>query len=1341
MNKLHENLEKQELNINSIDINDITSFLTKSGFLKKSPLSKTQLYILNYNSSYLQNLCEVLEFNENIKYNDVLKKHKNLISSINTIFNINCSLEQIYEQYKYYTKENISLNIFLNWIILLDLIITNFGYAFNFENEKAFNNLIKNKIDLIDINLVYSSDNIKKINNKTQQLYKNIENHPAYMGKNPYSDLIIAIYLFSLENKLIINKEITNLSVLLEYFELYNKIYISNLNISILIYIEIIILINIHFYGNKNKKKYFDYNQLSKNISIYKNLELSQINNISFFSPQKRTLNKKKIARSSSEFNNILTVEENLPNIYLFDNEIPLNLYDSSIKIFMFQNYLKLYMFFYLSKHKIKLTMNLTIENIQELIRKINNMNTKINEMKKIENPPNSSRENYGSIIAPNNDFAESLRNYIKVNKKVQNPKKEITSEETNNNTHYINNNNVNIINKNKIFPNLRYFSEVQGKKLNVIDFKIMNKNCMNLNFNNFKFEQLLIKLINSMDLSIIRKINTNYIDYILNSNNCYFQESIFSFSSIYPSKERDIDVTDSSIMLTPSSIPKFKNEFLKEKKSDIINDNLSIDEFFDECENLFYFLDYYSHIESKKLPNIIQIKLNTFKCIINPKTKNIQIFFNFSNIKEKNLFHYLKETKNMLIFIQKYQFIIRGLKEFKLYQSTIRVSQTNFRSSQLNYYFTFITHKLVDYIEEMKFNKIIIYETQLNNYNHNMKVYIKDVNIKKKSQISNLKAIIQSCPFFPKIKVLLEYVSDFVDIWDLIVFSDIEKDIKLLRTFDDNKLFFFITKENNMNENANKYLLTVVNDNKSKKDKKNKNCSGKTKEYEYLNIIIYTKNSREDLAKIMNVMQLLIVNKNSVLDYKTNLIIDRFFYEQNILLDQRMQQLQLNISGIIDDFFLISKKFGAINNNYINIKSNKNNKLSKKIKDKKNIKETENNTNEYFNYDFFIGDDYVGVLNNHQYDISLDYKNNFYQLIYDFLSVLSSCIELIYFILKSKNIFILRFVYILRTTDNLYYSFEYKNGNIFIKKLKEFTSLFTLNIKKSIPLFCFISKKDKELNNGEIIDDNNFYDVFIRLFLNLNKVAKNKELNIEFFKKLHKNIFKDLPFELVGFSYEAFLFFNDFFVNNDYLTISNGEKFDKCNILPIEGYFNYKNYMKIISLFNSKDKNQKLIVNNLNIFNFGIDFNYIYKNKSNILFGFSKIDYFINEYNNYIINIIQYEFKQKKEALKKKFERKIKNKDNKKNIDKFIKKIKEYTFGNLENEIDNNNNKKEYHLLVFNSSLESYDSIIKDYFKKKMIIRTQKNELNVFQVEEMNQENKIQNNDLKENKKDCLIF
>ena len=232
-----------------------------------------------------------------------------------------------------------------------------------------------------------------------------------------------------------------------------------------------------------------------------------------------------------------------------------------------------------------------------------------------------------------------------------------------------------------------------------------------------------------------------------------------------------------------------------------------------------------------------------------------------------------------MQIFIQKYKFIIRCLKEYKLYQSTLRVSQNNFRSSQLNYFFTFITHKVVDYIDEIKFNRIIIYETQLNNYSPNMKVYLKDFYLKKKLQIANLKSIIQSCSFFNKIKVLLEYVSDYVEIWDLIVFSDNDKDIKLLRTFDDNKLFFFIIKENDSNDNTNKYLLTVINENGTKNRKNEKSVKSKSKQYEYLNIIMYIKNSPEDLSKIINVFQSLVINKNSVLHFLFSLSVSYLLF------------------------------------------------------------------------------------------------------------------------------------------------------------------------------------------------------------------------------------------------------------------------------------------------------------------------------------------------------------------------------------------------------------------------------------------------------------------------------
>ena len=1339
MNKLHETLEKAEFNQNSIDINDLCSFLIKCGFLKKCSFTKIQSYLLNYNSTYYQNICNILQFNEKVTLEEISDKHKNITSSLKKLFNINVTLEEIYSQYLYYTKENISINIFINWLIIIDLIINNFSVSLNFEKERNFSNLMKNKIEIFDISSIISNNLINKnSNSKLELLYKNLERQPTYMGKYAESDLIITIYLMSLENQIKINKEIPNLSIILNYLELYNKIYISNIYISLIIYLEIIILINIHLYSNKNKKNYFEYNPTSKNNPIYKKLELSETNNISFFSPQKK-INKKKIGITISEFNNLHLIEKNIANFYIFDNEMPSHFYDASTKLFMFQNYLKLYAFFYLNKNKTNININLTIENIYELIKKISNSNKEKEELENIENPPKSERGIHGAF-APNNNFSENLKNYIKVNKiknatnyKQQESKNIINDEDF-----------ININYKNIIFPKLNNFYERHSQNLNFFGLKIINKNNSNTIVNN-NIDQILIKLINNMDLSYIRKINTNYIDFILNSHTCYFQESIFTFSSQSKEKEKEIDVTDSSIMLTPRSLPQTKSILLEQNKSDNNIDNLSIDDFFDECTILYYFLDFYSHIDFKKLPKVIQIKLNTFKCNINQNNKTIQIYFNFSNIKEKKLFQFLKESKGMLIFIQKYQFVIRSLKEYKLYQITIRVSQTNFRSSQLNYFFTFITHKLVDYLEEIKHNKIIIYETQLNNYNPNMKVYLKDFYLKKKLQIANLKAIIQSCSFFNKIKVLFDYLPELVDMWNLIVFSDTQKDVKLLRTFDDNKLFFIITKDNDISDNTNKYLLTSVINNENSKNIKNKNNQfGKSKEYEYLNIIIYAKNSIEDLTKIINNIQLLVMNKNSVLDYKTNLICERFFFEQKILLDSKNHQLQMNVSNLIDDFFLISKKFGPINNNYINIKTRKGSKASKELKRKSDIKEINgagnNISNEYYNYDFFIGDDYVGILNNHQYDINLDYKNNFNELIYQYLAVLSSCLELIYYLLKSKNIFILRFVYIIRTKNDLYYSWEYKNGNIFIKKIKDFSSLFTLNIKKSIPLFCFLSKKEKQKTTSIEGGDDNFYDVFIRLFLNLNKVAKNKELNIEFFKKIYKNIFKDNYFELVSFSYEAFLFFNDFFISNDYLNISNGEKFEKCNIIPFEGHFDKKNYMEILSLFNSekKNKNKKLIVKNLNIFNFGIDYNYIYKNKEKVLFGFSKIDYFINEYNNYIFNNIQYEFKQKKDALKKKFEEKMPNKNYKKNINKNIRKIQEFTFGNLGNEINNNEN--ECSILVFNSPIELYNLIVKDYIKEKMIIKTQKNELNVFQIEETNMENKKPVNTT-ENKRDCLIF
>ena len=227
MSKIHETSENAEFNLKSIDINNLNSFLTKSGFIKKCAFSTNQTYILNYNTRYYQNLCSILEFDENFTLKDLSDNKKIFLVSIKKLFNLNFTIEEIYNQYIYFTKETISLNIFINWLIIFDLIVGNFYNLFNYEKKKVFVNMLKNKIEIFDINTIVSDNpNSDKFINKLDYLYKNLDKQKIFMGKSVLSDLIISIYILTLGNQIKINKEIPNLHIILNYFELYNKIYI-----------------------------------------------------------------------------------------------------------------------------------------------------------------------------------------------------------------------------------------------------------------------------------------------------------------------------------------------------------------------------------------------------------------------------------------------------------------------------------------------------------------------------------------------------------------------------------------------------------------------------------------------------------------------------------------------------------------------------------------------------------------------------------------------------------------------------------------------------------------------------------------------------------------------------------------------------------------------------------------------------------------------------------------------------------------------------------------------------------------------------------------------------------
>ena len=1233
---LKEGIDNEEDNRNSIKIiiNDISTFLYKTGFLSKYISDKKQIELLEMNNN--NDFIDIFEFNRSITTTDASVKYSELLSSINMLFKSETqyTFESLYYQYLEYTKSNLSLNIFLNYLIMLDYILKNFNKLFNLsENDDLTETFqLNRKISLIEIDNI---DNINTNNNslsyKLEKIYEKINNNPEYKDAPVNKNLIILIYLMSFDGKIIVDKNIPDLSNLIQQFCIYNKIYISNIYISVLLYIQMILMINMYKKANKLKKNYLVYNSSHSNHYYDFAINDTNVNNsnmINIKNNNNNYNNKTQLLSTGRAFNynlndNPTKLEYNnnqkenmceIPNFYLFDDEIINCPFNNGIKLIMFQSFLKYFAFYYISKNKIKFTMNLSIESICEL-----------------------------------------SKHFIK---KKDEKEKEKEKE------------------KEPYMPEVVIFEDIDNLFLNIINITNMNvltKENITLFFNSFNFKEFLIKYMDYKIKQQIENINNKYIDLISKSNICYFQEPVTSL------------------------INKHKDKDNKNKEFNII-ENLTIKELYIQYNILNYYLEFYhKNKELKKMPKSITIKFNTFKCILNRENKKIQIFFNFSSIKEKILFHYLKISSNILKLEQKYEEIITYLKDYKLYDSTIRLYQTNFRSHQVSFFFTLITRKLVDFLEDNKYiNKITLLEMKFNNFNRNMQVYIKDDNIKQKNRMNLIKQMISNTYYSDKILVLYNYLEELSKYWNLIVISDKESDFKLLRTFEDNKIFFYLSKDKtNINYNSISTDNMQINITSISSANSNNNEDKKSEGYEYLNIIMYFKNDEDIFEKGLQFMDNLQDDKNSILEYKTTLICDRFFLESNILMEPRMKKSVKNMYAVIDDLFMIAK----------NIKMDKDG----------NENEECDQDNDYYNYDIYIADNFIAVSNYHLYNSKEDI--NYSKIIFEFLSILSSCVELILYILKNKDIYISKFIYLLRTTKDDYYIFEYKNSNMFFKKVKEFESLISLNVKQCYPLFCFISKKTE---TKYTISNDNFYDVFLRLFLNLNKVVDTKEkLNEIFLQKVHKNIFYEYydSFILIAYSIEAFNFFNDFLIKNDYLSITKGEKFDKCYIILGEELARKKNYK--ILLDNIKDNNN-IIVKKINIFNFNFKPSYYFSHKNFFFMSYHKAEYLINTENTNIKMKTIPELNNNLSIIYKVF------KDKDKNADKIVTKIKDYLYGG---DI----------ISIYNSNSNDFESILEDYNKEKVKIKTQKVEMRVYQLTE--EAKNTQNNNLNNKKKDCLIF
>ena len=720
----------------------------------------------------------------------------------------------------------------------------------------------------------------------------------------------------------------------------------------------------------------------------------------------------------------------------------------------------------------------------------------------------------------------------------------------------------------NTIISNIiEHTDDIKTYSIKLNNLILLTKNNINKCFSSFNFNEIVLKVTNFQTENQVKEINLRYLELIQKSRKLYFQNSITTLNQNNSNNENDINKIIENVTNNFDSIDYLKTEF----------------------NALVHLLTYYNkNKEAKKFLQFYCFKFRFFKCsIFRESKKEIQLFFDYSSIKEKILLKYLREISNILSLIKNYEEVLHVINEFKLYNITFRVSQTNFRSRHINFFFSIIIKRLVLFIEENKYNRITIYDSKLKTYEENMLVYIRDNSIKVKSRINTLKEMFNNSIFKNKLKVFNGYVKDLVDDWDIIIIGENIKYHNLIYSNNANILFLNIVEERDDNSvqkfmagsSINPLKYSVMNIGMSDPEGDNKYVQNNIASNEYLNILMYIISDENFADKTLKFAEDLKGNSNCILINKITFICERYFFEDKIIMSSRIKGGSKVIYNYVDNYFLVCDK----------------------IKDK-----------EIFKYDLFITKNYVSLSNNITQEVTQDFS----QLIYSFISVLSSCVELIIYIYKNKESEPTKFNYLQKISKD-YYLFEYKMANIFIKKLRSFDSLLLLNSKKSIPLFCLLAKKQ---NTDYIETNDSFLDLFLR-FLNLNKVVEKNKLNENFFEKIHKNLFYqnyDI-FQLMTYSYESFCTFNDLFINNNYLQISKDDKFEICYIVPYEFESEQKkvNFKKILE----NKKNDKLMVKNIKIFDYNLTNTFIFKMANELKMNYRKAEFFIEYFNNSINN------------------------------------------------------------------------------------------------------------------------
>ena len=144
-------MENNDIDKTILDINNIESFLIRSGYLYQKVWTKKNSDFFDW--SKVNEFLLGFEFNEKISATEASVKYGDKIQWINKIFKTDITIDELYSQYVNYTSTSISFNKLLNNFIMLEIVLKQFYNIINKNNEENINNIFEEKIIMNDIDI------------------------------------------------------------------------------------------------------------------------------------------------------------------------------------------------------------------------------------------------------------------------------------------------------------------------------------------------------------------------------------------------------------------------------------------------------------------------------------------------------------------------------------------------------------------------------------------------------------------------------------------------------------------------------------------------------------------------------------------------------------------------------------------------------------------------------------------------------------------------------------------------------------------------------------------------------------------------------------------------------------------------------------------------------------------------------------------------------------------------------------------------------------------------------------------------------------------------------------